>query len=69
MGLAASTIYLCCVRNGENKTQKDIAQESEYHTLPSETDSGSQIIILDKMIKWSMPTDILWLFPISCSFE
>ncbi|MRN41822.1 MAG: hypothetical protein FIO02_12415 [Nitrosopumilales archaeon] len=28
MGLAASTIYLCCVRNGENKTQKDIAQAS-----------------------------------------
>jgi transcription initiation factor TFIIB len=28
MGLAASTIYLCCVRNGKNKTQKDIAQAS-----------------------------------------
>jgi transcription initiation factor TFIIB len=28
MGLAASTIYLCCVGNGENKTQKDIAPAS-----------------------------------------
>jgi len=28
IGLAASVIYLSCVKSGENKTQKDIAQAS-----------------------------------------
>jgi len=26
MGLAAAALYLSCVMNGENKTQKDVAQ-------------------------------------------
>ena len=26
MGLAAAALYVACVRNGENKTQRDVAE-------------------------------------------
>ena len=29
MGLAAAALYVACVTNGENKTQRDVAEAAE----------------------------------------